>query len=88
MDDQQGHVIDGTARARQWRRSKPKTGSAPDAPETRSDAPKSFAGSLLVPADMLPAAFAPDERLNENQQGRATAPPPRASADASDAGVG
>ena len=84
MDDQQGHVIDGTARARQWRRSKAKAGSAPDAPETRSDAPKSFAGSLLVPADMLPAAFAPDERLNENEQGRAAAPPPRADADAGD----
>ena len=81
MDDQHGHVIDGTARARQWRRSKPKAGSGPDAPETRSDAPKSFAGSLLVPADMLPAAFAPDERLNENPQGRAAPPPPRADAD-------
>ena len=88
MDDQQGHVIDGTARARQWRRSKPKTGSAPDAPETRSDAPKSFAGSLLVPADMLPAAFPPDERLNENEQGRAAAPPPRADADRGRPGVG
>jgi len=77
MDDQQGHVIDGTARARQWRRSKPKTGSVPDAPETRSDAPKSFAGSLLVPVEMLPAAFAP----NENPEGRAAAPPPRANAD-------
>jgi hypothetical protein len=81
MDDQQGHVIDGTARARQWRRSKPKAGSGPDAPETRSDAPKSFAGSLLVPADMLPAAVAPDERLSENQQGRAAAPSPPADAD-------
>ena len=80
MDDQQGHVIDGTARARQWRGSKPKAGSAADAPETRSDAPKSFAGSLLVPADMLPAAFTPDER-SENQQGRAAAPPTRADAD-------
>ncbi len=78
MDDQQGNVIDGTARARQWRRSKPKTGSAPEAPEARSDAPKSFAGSLLVPADMLPPAFPPDEHLNGNEQGRAVAPPPRA----------
>ena len=81
MDVQHGHVIDGTARARQWRRSKPKAGSGPDAPETRSDAPKSFAGSLLVPADMLPAAVAPDERLNESPQGRAAPPPPRADAD-------
>jgi len=83
MDDQQGHVIDGTARARQWRRSKAKTGSAPDATEVRSDAPKSFAGSLLVPADMLPPAIAPDERVSENEKGRAAAPPPRADADAS-----
>ena len=80
MDDQQGHVIDGTARARHWRGSKPKTGSAPEAAEARSDAPKSFAGSLLVPADMLPAAFTPDER-SESQQGRAAAPPTRADAD-------
>jgi len=81
MDDQHGHVIDGTARARQWRRSKPKAGSGPDALEVRSDAPKSIAGSLLVPADMLPAAFAQDECRNENPQGQAAPPPPRAHAD-------
>ena len=77
MDDQQGHVIDGTARARQWRRSKAKAGSAPDAPETRSDAPKSFAGSLLVPADMLPAAFKRDEHADRDEPSRATERPPR-----------
>lgn len=68
MDDQHGHVIDGTARARHWRGSKPKTGSAPDAAEARSDAPKSFAGSLLVPADMLPPASAPDQHVNGGGQ--------------------
>ena len=84
MDDQQGHVIDGTARARHWRGSKPKTGSAPDAAEARSDAPKSFAGSLLVPADMLPPASPPEEDLNGNKQGRTVAAAPRANAGAGD----
>ena len=84
MDDQHGHVIDGTARARHWRGSKPRTGSAPDAAEARSDAPKSFAGSLLVPADMLPPASPPDEDLNGNEQGRAVAAAPRANAAAGD----
>jgi hypothetical protein len=53
MDDQQGNVIDGTARARQWRLVRSKTRSASDGAEVRSDAPKSIAGSLLVPAGML-----------------------------------
>jgi hypothetical protein len=58
MDDQQGNVIDGTERARQWRRSGSKA-----APENRgdgqgrSDAPKSIAASLLVPAEMLEATL-------------------------------
>ena len=38
-------------------------------PEARSDAPKSFAGSLLVPADMLPPASPPDEDLNGERAG-------------------
>jgi hypothetical protein len=84
MDDQQGNVIDGTARARQWRLARSKTRAATDGAEARSDAPKSIAGSLLVPADMLPAAFAPGQPLNENEQGRAAALPPRANADTSD----
>ena len=75
MDDQQGHVIDGTARARQWRRSKAKARPAPDATETRSDAPKSFAGSLLVPADMLSEAIAPDGPSTDGEQARAAGPP-------------
>jgi hypothetical protein len=54
MDDQQGQFIDGTARAQQWRRSRSQAARTDeDAPAARSDAPKSFAGSLLVPADML-----------------------------------
>jgi hypothetical protein len=53
MDDQQGKLIDGTARARQWRRSRPKSRAAADGTEVRSDAPKSIAASLLVPAEML-----------------------------------
>lgn len=62
MDDQ-GNVIDGTARARQWR------GSRREAPpgeglERRSEAPKGFASSLLVPAEMVhdPAAVRASER--------------------------
>jgi hypothetical protein len=60
MDDKPGNVIDGTARARQWRRSRSKAradenGSA----DIRSDAPKSFASSLLVPADMVHGVLGP-----------------------------
>ena len=62
----------------------PRRRSAPDAAEARSDAPKSFAGSLLVPADMLPPASSPDEDLKGNEQGRAVAAAPRASAGAGD----
>jgi hypothetical protein len=53
MDDQSGKVIDGTARARHWRRSQTETPADDRDPEARSDAPKGFAASLLVPADML-----------------------------------
>ena len=59
MDDQQRNVIDGTARARQWTRSRPKPGADAEGTETRSDAPKSIASSLLVPADMVPAGTPP-----------------------------
>jgi hypothetical protein len=76
MDDQQGNVIDGTARARQWRLARAKTRAATDGAEARSDAPKSIAGSLLVPADMLPAPFPDDGNLNENARGEADEPPP------------
>ena len=77
MDDQQGNVIDGTARARQWRLARSKTHPATDEAEARSDAPKSIAGSLLVPADMLPAAFPGDDHPNGDEQSRTTGRPPR-----------
>jgi len=53
MDDQQRNVIDGTARARQWRRSRSKARTGEQEGEPRSNAPKSIASSLLVPADMV-----------------------------------
>lgn len=53
MDEEQGKVIDGTARARQWRRSRSKAGAEAASDEIRSDAPKSIASSLLVPADLM-----------------------------------
>jgi hypothetical protein len=77
MDDQQENVIDGTARARQWRLASSKTRGATDGAEARSDAPKSIAGSLLVPADMLSAPFPGDGHVNRNEQSRATEAPPR-----------
>ena len=60
MDDKPGNVIDGTARARQWRRSRSKARADEDgSAEIRSDAPKSFASSLLVPADMVHGVLGP-----------------------------
>src|SRR5260370_41714785 len=53
MDEEQGKVIDGTARARQWRGSRPKSSADTDGTEAHSDAPKGIAASLLVPAEML-----------------------------------
>lgn len=53
MDEEQGKVIDGTARARHWRRSRSESPAAADGDSPRSEAPKSIASSLLVPADML-----------------------------------
>ena len=61
MDDQQGNVIDGTARARQWRLARSPARAESDGAEARSDAPKSIAGSLLVPADMLSIGVPDDE---------------------------
>jgi hypothetical protein len=76
MDDQQGNVIDGTARARQWRRSRSNAARATDeGAEARSDAPKSIAGSLLVPADMLSAGTPLDEQLSGDERSRATVQP-------------
>ena len=58
MEDESGKLIDGTARARQWRRSRSASARA-EGPEARSAAPKSIAGSLLVPAEMLGPAAPP-----------------------------
>jgi hypothetical protein len=80
MDDQNGNVIDGTERARQWRRPRPKSPATAEITEARADAPKSIAGSLLVPAEMLSSTIPSDEHLNGNEQGRAAAPLPGANA--------
>ena len=61
MDDQPGKVIDGTARARHWRRSHTEARADDGDSDVRSDAPKGFASSLLVPADMLAGAVAVEE---------------------------
>jgi hypothetical protein len=58
--DEQGKVIDGTARARHWRRSRPQSAADTDGAEAHSDAPKSIAASLLVPAEMLDDPLAPE----------------------------
>ena len=68
MDDQQENVFDVTARARQWRRSRPPAPSGKDAEGPRSDAPKSIAGSLLVPAEMLAGSLPADQPAAENEQ--------------------
>jgi len=52
MDEQPGKVIDGTARARHWRRSQPKSAAERDGSQQHSEAPKSIASSLLVPPTM------------------------------------
>ena len=60
MDDKPRNVIDGTARARQWRRSRSEARADEDgSTDIRSDAPKSFASSLLVPADMVHGVLPP-----------------------------
>jgi hypothetical protein len=55
MDDQQGNVFDfdGTARPRERRRRPSRPRSAPDAAESRSEAPKSIASSIFVPGKLL-----------------------------------
>jgi hypothetical protein len=87
MDDQQGNVIDGTARARQWRLARSKTHAVTDGAEARSDAPKSIAGSLLVPADMLPVASPGDQRPNGDRQSRTLEQPPLHGAVTADRGA-
>jgi len=73
MDDDQRNVIDGTARARQWRRSRKKTRPDSETSESRSDAPRRIASSLLVPADMVHPA-SPAE-ASTDREARATVDP-------------
>ena len=73
MDEQQGHVIDGTARARQWRRSRSKAGAGEEEGGPRSDAPKSIASSLLVPADLVQAHITAPSATAPTGEGRVEA---------------
>ena len=68
MDDQHGNVFDVTGRARQRRRSRPPAPSGKDAEGPRSEAPKSIAGSLLVPAEMLAGRLPADQPAPGNEQ--------------------
>jgi hypothetical protein len=78
MDDQQENVIDELARARQWRRSRSKPAHpTSEAAEARSDAPKSIADSLLVPAKMLTRAASVGDQLTDEQRSGAAAQPAR-----------
>jgi hypothetical protein len=52
MNEDERKVIDGTARAREWRRPKASAPRDVDA-EPRSEAPKALASSLLVPMDLI-----------------------------------
>ncbi len=64
MDEESGKVIDGTARAREWRRPRPKSTPDADGVQPHSEAPKSIAASLLVPDEMpgmdIPSAASAD----------------------------
>lgn len=81
MDDQPRNVIDGTARAGHWSRSRPNTARTDgDGAQARADAPKSIAASLLVPADMLPGVSPVDGRPNGDQDGGADPQPPGSAA--------
>ena len=53
----------------------PKHAPARTEPEARSDAPKSIAGSLLVPADMFTAAAGADEQAADDERSRMAADP-------------
>jgi hypothetical protein len=59
MDDEPGKVIDGTARARHWRRSQPDSAAERNVPQNHSEAPKSIASSLLVPPAIFEGEAAP-----------------------------
>ncbi len=81
MDDEHGNVFNVTARARQRHRPRPTapvSGKEPEGP--RSEAPKSIAGSLLVPAEMLAGRL----RADQPAPGNEPAPLPRGAASAGD----
>jgi hypothetical protein len=69
MSEHSGKVIDGTARASQWRRSSPSAETDADGAQGHSEAPKNIASSLLVPAEML-IVDAPSAESDGIQDGR------------------
>jgi len=79
MDDQQGNVFDGTVRSREWRRRRLNARAEADAAEPRSEAPKSIAGSLLVPAEMLGGRLSTDQPAGNGTE-QATLPRGRSTA--------
>ena len=56
MDDQHGKIIDGTARTPGWRGVRAASPDGAGDGEPRSEAPKSMAESLLVPAELIDQA--------------------------------
>ncbi len=60
MHDKRGNLIDGTTKARErarpWLGARPKPSDVEESAESRSEAPKNMAASLLVPADMVAGA--------------------------------
>jgi hypothetical protein len=80
MEREPENVIDGTARAHQWRRSRSTmVDDGPDGGQARSDAPKSIAASLLVPVELLtdaaPLEQAPPHAGRSADHGRADRAP-------------
>ena len=76
MDDEHGIVIDGTARAGAWRRSRSTPRSEA---EERLDAPKSLASSLLIPAELMQASVTaePGRRTSDGEEVGEAGPPAR-----------
>ncbi len=75
MDEEPGKVIDGTARARHWRRSRPRSTAETEGPLGHSEAPKSIASSLLVQPATLegePVPLLVAEPANGNGLGSAS----------------
>lgn len=78
MQDDRGNLIDGSTRARErarpWLGARPKPQSEEESAESRSEAPKSIAASLLVPADMVSGA-APPARAGDSRSDAGEVPP-------------